>query len=311
MTYTMPKFLDRMPTFTAPKFTTPTMDDAKSCWTYGNWILVTVWMIAGILTIYIPHKKWLNARDDYYTSTGYAIEAEYQQRAYEEAQQDQNNEGYYNSSADCKWYQWACRKAAYLYRQQNENANEQNGNNNAEDVSTIPLWYIFLGGQTEEDRRDREESGQNTDTTNALDIMYNWTIIMFVVVLLYGAYTLFRLRQNGAMYLLVTLGLLFQFSLMSMILLAQGVIQTDNREMEDSVYGWYGQKSVLLLLTNYAITLFSGIYIIIVLITNVAVWITTRTRNNQKRNEDMKIADEETNSYVAIEAPKIEITDKE
>ena len=308
MAFTFPKFDRSM--MTVPKFTTPTMEEAKSCWTYGNWIFVAVWIIAGILTIYIPHKRWMEARDDYYTATGYAIEAEQEQRAYEEAQRDQNNEGYYYASDVCKWYQWSCRKAAYLYRQQNENQNEQNGNNNAEDATTIPMWYIFLGGQTEEGRRDREESGMNTDTTNALNFMYNWTIIMFVVVLIYGSYTLFRLRQNGTMYLLVTLGLVFQFSLMSMILLAQGVISTENRQMEESVYGWYGQKSVLLVYTNYAIALFSGIYVIILAVTNLVVFITTRSRNNKKLQEDKKLEEEANNDYVAIESPKVEITDK-
>ena len=310
MAFTIPKFDRSM--MTVPKFRSPTMNDAKSCWTYGNWLFVSIWLLAGILTIYIPHKRWMETRDEYYAATGYAIEAEQEQRAYEEAQRDQNNEGYYYASEVCKWYQWSCRKAAYLYREQNENQNEQNGDNNAEDAySSIPMWYIFLGGQTEEGQRDREESGMNTDTTNALNFMYNWTIIMFLVVLMYGSYTLFRLRQNGTMYLLVTLALLFQFSIMSMILLAQGVISTENRQMEESVYGWYGQKSVLLLTTNFAVSLFSGIYLIILAVTNLVVFCTTRARNNKQRLEDQKLADEEANNdYVAIESPKIEITDK-
>jgi hypothetical protein len=308
--FSLPQW-DRM---TAPKFTAPTLNDAKSCWTYGNWFFVTIWIIAGILTIYLPHHKWSNAREEYYTSTGYAVEAEQAERAYEEAQRDENNEGYYDASDNCKWYQWSCRKAAYLYRQNNENANEQNGNNNAEDAnSLIPMWYIFLGGQTEEGRRDREESGMNTDTTNALNIMYNWTILMFLIVLLYGSYTLFRLRQNGSMYLLVTLVLSCQFSIMSMILLAQGVINTEDRQVEESVYGWYGQKSVLLLTTHYAISLFSGVYVLLLAITNIVIFFITRARNNKKQQEEQKLAaDDEANDYVAIESPpKIEITNKE
>jgi hypothetical protein len=98
---------------------------------------------------------------------------------------------------------------------------------------------------------------------------------------------------------------------MSMMLLAQGVINTENRQIEESVYGWYGQKSVLLVYTNYAISLFSGIYLLILVVTNVVVFFTTRARNNQQRSEDQKLADEEANNdYVAIESPKIEITDK-
>jgi hypothetical protein len=294
---------------TIPKFTTPTMNDAKTCWTMGNWIFVTVWIVGAILTIYIPHHKWNTARDEYYVATGYAVEAEQEQRAYEEAQRDQNNEGYYYPT-DCAWYQWSCRKAAYLYRQQNENANEQNGNNDAEDSATIPLWYIFLGGQTEEGRRDREESGLSTDSTNALNFIYNWTLVVFVVIVLYGSYTLFRFRQNGTTYLIVTLFMLFQFSLMSLILMAQGVIQTEDRQMEESVYGWNGQKGVLMAYTNYAICIFSGIYTILLTVVNVVVWF-LRRQQQQKQQQEMKVVDEEANSYVAIESPpKIEVTDK-
>jgi hypothetical protein len=304
MTFALPKFDTSR--FTAPKFSAPTMRDAVSCWTMGNWMVVTVWLLSGILAIYIPHHKWEAARDDYYTATGYAIEAEQAQRAYEEAQRDQNNQGYYYPSDNCAWYQYSCRKAAYLYRQNNENQNEQNGNNNAEDTPTIPLWYIFLGGETEEGRRDREESGLATDSTGALDAVYTWTLLLFFLILAYGAYALFRFRQNGTASLMVTLLLLFQFSLMTMILLAQGVIQTEDRQMEDSVYGWYGQKGVLLVYTYYALCWFSGFFTLGLSCLNLGLW-WTRRREQQaaKRVEDESLAD----SYVAIETPKIEITD--
>jgi hypothetical protein len=287
------------------------MNDAKTCWSKGNWIVVSVWILSGILSIWIPHSKWEASRDEYYTATGYAIEAEQEQRAYEEAQRDQNNQGYYYSTeSNCAWYQWACRKAAYSYRQNYENQNEQNGNNNAEDVNTIPMWYIFLGGETEEGRRDREEAGLSTDSTRALDFLYTWTLLLFAVVLVYGAYTLFRLRQNGTTYLIVTLLLLFQFSLMTMILLAQGVIQTEDRQMEDSVYGWYGQKGVLMVYTYYALCWFSGLFALGLSCLNLYLW-WMRRKEQQALQRTSEEPDEVANSYVAIETPpKIEITDK-
>ncbi len=46
------------------------------------WPFMTAWIIGGILTIWIPVRKWKRASQEYYDSYGYAVEYENQQRAY-------------------------------------------------------------------------------------------------------------------------------------------------------------------------------------------------------------------------------------
>ena len=49
-----------------------------------------------------------------------------------------------------------------------------------------------------------------------------------------------------------------------MILLPQGVINTDDRDLQNSVYGWHGQTAVLMVYFYYAQVLFGFIFLALI-----------------------------------------------
>lgn len=124
------------------------------------------------------------------------------------------------------------------------------------------MWYIFLGGESEEMRRQREEAGRDgivsDEPTGALRFVYAWTIILFIGLMSYGIFVMSQRRSP--LGLLVSLLMFAQFSLLNMLMIPQGVISTEGRDMEDSIYGWYGQMGVLLVYTNFWMMMYSVIF---------------------------------------------------
>lgn len=221
------------------------------------WPFMAAWIIGGLLTIFIPLLKWNKAKQEYYDSYGYAIEYEQQQRAYEEQQNGNNDDNYYYNYPNCHWWQWKCRQIQFKIRQ-NRDGNNNNNNNNGEYQMQYPGWWVFLGGQTEEDMRWAEEQGMQTgEPTGATKFVYAWSIVMFVSILFYGCYILYKQRPVGP--LIIMLIMLLQFSIMTMVLVCQGVLLTDERDLEDSIYGWFGQIGVLMVYTDYAYLWFTFI----------------------------------------------------
>ena len=130
---------------------------------------------------------------------------------------------------------------------------QANGDNNN---IRFPNWYASIGGRTEEDQRGREEMGANADeASGALKFIYTWTLLVFLGMLLFGAVTIYKRKPLTP--LIVTMLIIGQFALMQLILLGQGVIATEGREMEDSVFGWYGQLPVLMVYSDWGYFLFS------------------------------------------------------
>ena len=130
----------RMPTF--PKFSGVSPKKMIA----DPWPFVAAWILGGVLTLLIPVIHWNRKKQEYYDSYGYQVEYENAQRAYEEANNgdNNNNNNYYQSN--CSWWQWQCKKKAYYYQQQNQDGD-------GEDEIQVPNWYLFIGGQTEEQRR--------------------------------------------------------------------------------------------------------------------------------------------------------------
>jgi len=172
---------------------------------------------------------------------------EEQQRQYEEQQQYQYNNGNYNNGQQgnydrngnyypsCSWWQFKCRKQRFAYMQANGDENN----------IAFPGWYAAIGGRTEEDRREREEVvGSADEAPGAVKFVYTWTLIVFIGMLIFGGITIFQ--RKPVTPLIVIMLIIGQFALMQLFLLGQGVIATEGREMEDSVYGWYGQLAVLM-----------------------------------------------------------------
>lgn len=162
----------------------------------------------------------------------------------------------------CKWYQSACRKSQYAFKQNymNNNGDEQNA------MAYTPSWYHFIGGRSDgdQDRRFYEEMGMSmsADTpTGTMRFVYTWSILMFVGLLAWGSYVIVTQKALGP--LIVLLVVYAQFSLLNLLIIGQGAITTDNRDLEESVYGWYGQFSVLLVYAEFWYILHCLIFMVV------------------------------------------------
>lgn len=271
------------------------------------WPFMAAWVIGGILSITIPVLKWNSGKQDYYDSYGYAVEYEQQQRAYEEGQNgnDNNNNNYYNYP-DCHWWQYKCRLSQFNYRQ-NADGNNNNNNNNGEYSLQYPGWYIFFGGTTEEDQRWKEEQGNYGDagSSGAIKFVYAWSMVMFAAILFYGGFVLVKKRAVGP--LLIMLIMFFQFAIMGMVLLCQGVLLTDERDLEDSVYGWWGQTGVLMMYTNTAYCWFTFIFAVVFLAR--AFW--QRHVKKEAAQDEANKAEAGDSYYAAddnYQAPEVKVT---
>mmetsp|Transcript_51041 Transcript_51041/g.153430 ORF Transcript_51041/g.153430 Transcript_51041/m.153430 type:complete len:300 (-) Transcript_51041:525-1424(-) len=249
-------------------FLNPFLDRIKSInFRDGNVVMLIAWIGSSILAVTIPVSNWNSNKSDYYSSYGKYIEYENEQREYEEQQNnDGNNDddgNYYYK--ECSWSNWRCRKQQYNYAMMDDNGSNDNDNDNG---VTIPDWYIFLGGKTEEMQRWTEENtgrrGAEAESTGAEKFVYAWTLVMFFSLVAYGTYALHK--RHPATAIVVFLLIFAQFCLLQLILLAQGVISADDRDLEDSVYGWYGQAGVLLAYTNFWIVLFCAIFSVVFIV---------------------------------------------
>lgn len=219
------------------------------------------WVFLAMTALWIPYHQWNYQRQRYYQYIGYSVEYEQAQRAYENANQDNNNQNNYVDFG-CSWWNWSCKQKQYRYQQY------QNNNNQDENQMQLPGWYTFLGGTSEEDRREGEEEGMGDTTPGGVKLVFWWTLAIFAALVVYGAYSIFKNNslQPARMYFF----LLAQFAVLGMIVLVQGVIQTDGRAMEDSVYGWFGQLPVLMVFTDFWICLYS--IVAVVALTGRMMW---------------------------------------
>lgn len=159
----------------------------------------------------------------------------------------------------CSWWDFKCKYRMRRYQQQYGYNNGNNGGGGGEQQeqaqmrAMLPGWYFFFGGSMEEDERRREEMGMANQSDGSMKFVYACTVIMFVGLSIFA----FRSMYAGKDRLGVIVALLIfgQFSLMNLLTTVQGTIETDNRFFEDSVYGWYGQWSVLVAYTDFWIVL--------------------------------------------------------
>lgn len=253
-------------------------------------IMTGVWAVAGTLTVLIPVFMWYAARGDYYNVWGQYIE--YEQ---EEENGDDNNDDDYSYYQDCGWWNLPCRKQQYNYAMYDDSGDGQN--------EELPMWFIFLGGQTEQMQRWEEEAtgrrdGGNQSSSAALRFVYVWTLIMFLFIVAYGTYVLYK--RQGRTSLILILLLFSQFCLMSLVLVPQGVISSDDRDLEDSIYGWYGQQGVLLEYTNLWLMLFCVVFGLGFGIQAFWEW----RKGNIGESNASKVSDE----YQNYDAPQVQLT---
>jgi len=282
----------RMPTF--PKFSGVSPKKMIA----DPWPFVATWILGGFLALLIPVIHWNRKKQEYYDAYGYQVEYENAQRAYEEANNgnnNNNNNNYYQSN--CSWWQWQCRKKAYYYQQQNQDGG-------GEDEVQVPNWYLFIGGQTEEQRRQAEENGELGQTTaGALKLVYWWTLLLFCLIVAYGAAVL--IKGKDARATVFCLLLFSQFALMLLLLMGQGVIASDNRDLEDSVYGWHGQMGVLLAYTSFWMVLYCLVFTVAL---TVRLLLQHRQNKRANNNDDDGKEDPEATNYKEYEEPKVTMT---
>jgi len=111
--------------------------------------------------------------------------------------------------------------------------------------------YFFFGGEIEQDDREREEMGMGKNE-GSMKFVYAWLIVMFFGLTVFAMRSMWVGRDR--LGLIVSLLIFGQFSLLNLLTSIQA-ISSDNRDLEDSVYGWYGQYSVLLAYTDFWIML--------------------------------------------------------
>lgn len=239
----------------------------------GNRILKAAWLISGILTIFIPFVT-RNARMN--QDQNYAWNQVANQ--YNKYQQ-QEGKRFYDIN-NCKWYSIGCQPM-YVdeagnavsqyemqqeqYRQQQEKYEQQAAQQQQnyqyqyqyqQQANGQPSWYW---GQSQEQRNQAMEAGQ---TPAALRFVYAWQMIMFIAILAYG-FSVIHYHKSPA-YLIGALIVWFQFNLLSMFMLADGSIVTEDRVMELS--GFYGQFAVLMFIADAWYTLFGFIFVVYFLV---------------------------------------------
>mmetsp|Transcript_10639 Transcript_10639/g.15016 ORF Transcript_10639/g.15016 Transcript_10639/m.15016 type:complete len:282 (+) Transcript_10639:76-921(+) len=226
------------------------------------WVLG--WVVSGAVAIIIPIISWTSQRGYYYNMYGYLQKLEDEERYYEEQQKDQEegdggDGNYYNYYKDCSWINYACRKQQYKYAMMDGSGDGDRPQQN------IPYWFIWLAGDdsSEELRRWKEENtGMRASQQGSpgMNLAYALTLVMFASIIAYGAITIAQ-KQNKSNFL-IFLGLTTLFAFMNMVISATSVTSGDDKDMEESYYGWYGQTGVLMTYTYLWIMLFSGSFLI-------------------------------------------------
>ena len=244
---------------------------------YSHWPSFIAWIVGAVLTLFVPLIKWGKDRRFYYNLFGKYIEYEQAQRAYQQAQEnnnnnnqnnDNNNNSYGTSPYNCRWWQFRCQRDErnYLkyYAYNNNGDQQQQEQRNGENQIYMPRWYQWLGGRaTEEDRREQEERGEQQvgNESAAIKFVYWWSLLLFVSLVAFGGYMLYKKRSLH--YVAILLACLTQYALLMMLLVPQGVIMSDNRDLEDSYYGWYGQWGVLMVYFYYGQVLFGVVFLVL------------------------------------------------
>jgi hypothetical protein len=265
------------------------------------------WILSGLMAIFVPITVWSSHRAAYFSNYGYAQQAEdyyeMQKRYYEEQQNgddgnnnnNNNNDNNGNQSyyKECSWINWPCRRRQWQY------ATYSQDNGNGEEVQqSIPGWYVFLGGETEQMERWREENtgdkngnkngNNNANSAAGLNFAYFLTLGLFISLVVYGAMTIQKRDTTsgpGSPFTNLTIILIITSLIGLMNLLTSvNAISTDNRDLEDSYYGWYGQTSVLMVYTDFWILLFSFGFLVVFQIRNYLERVNFGAENSNGNN---------------------------
>lgn len=215
-------------------------------------LLLLFWSLSAFVVFLAPLIKWSVERNQYFQYAGKYIQYQQQQRQYEQQNNNNNNNNNGNNinySNLCAWWDYKCKVQMQQYQQ------NQGGNNNNRDQNRVALpgWYYLFGGHAEEDERQREEMGMSS-YDGTMKFVYAWTVIMFIGVTAYGFHRMYSGKDR--MPIIGALLIFGMFSLMNLLTTVQGTIDTDDRFFENSVYGWFGQWSVLVAYTDFFMAIY-------------------------------------------------------
>lgn len=245
----------------------------KDVWTMS-------WIGSGLVTIFVPVIIWQSQRGAYFSTYGAYQKAqdyyEQKQRYYEQQNNGNNNNGNNNQNSyyrECSWINWPCRSRQWKLAIYN------NGDNGGGDRvrQPVPAWYVFLGGETEAMQRWREENtgedrggagganGYGSRSNAGMNFAYFITLVLFLSLLAFGAKTV--AKREPLTQLTFALVVAAMVAVMNLIM-SVSAIPSDDRDLEGSYYGWYGQTSVLMVYTNFWITLFSFAFLVVFQIKN-------------------------------------------
>lgn len=213
-----------------------------------NAVLSIIWVVSGILTVAVPlihrniHKnKYQDMYLSYYWEHEYRQYAENRKQNYEKYGNNYNYYGAYtNSYADyewvdvnnCKWYKPFCF-SFYANREGEPMPNQE----------WYPTWYS--GFQTTEE--ERMEMEDNLENPGSLKFVYVWQLIIFIAIMVYGTVVIRNNRNPTG--LIVALLVWSNFAFISMWLMADNSIETEGERAFR--WGFYGQISVLIFMTNF------------------------------------------------------------
>lgn len=270
----------------------PTRTQLKEKFSGASGITLACWILSSLLAVIVPVSKWTRERNQYYQYMGRYHEYEWKQRQYEEMQNGNWNN---NMASMCSWWNFKCRQrvAKYQYYMQMQQGNGNNNNNRQGNImGMLPGWYTFFGGTVQAEGEGREAEMNVNTSSGAMKFVYSWNIIMFIGMTIFG----YRTLANGKdrMGLIVALLIYAQFSLMNLITLTQGTIATNDRFFENSVYGWFGQWSVLVAYTDFWMFLHSIIFAAVLSL--IQCYNRDRKENVASENQDAYIQDD--SSYV-------------
>jgi len=207
-------------------------------------ILLLGWLVSAALAVIIPVSKWAAERNKYHRYYGQYNEYNYQQ---------EGNNGNYNNyngnnnmySQFCSWWDFQCRYRVGRYQQMYGNG--EGGQEEGQMRAMLPGWYFFFGGSIEQDGEGEEGSTRKNE--GSMQFVYAMTVIMFLGLTVFGYRSMYAGKDRmGVIAALLIFG---TFSLLNLVTTVQGTVETDNRFFENSIYGWFGQWSVLVAYTDF------------------------------------------------------------
>ncbi len=227
--------------------------------------LTFAWVGTGVATVLLPLTVWGIQRLIYFARFGSEKYMEDQQRNWNNQNNywgsyygNGNNYGNQRVYENCSWLNFPCRRRQWLYatgggynQYNNYQGREQN----------VPGWYIFLGGTSKEMQQWQEQNGEaqgNSFVYGGLGFAYFLTVCLFGWLVVYGASSFAKPEPVNIRPLMLATTI---FGLMNMIM-SVGLISSDQDDLKDSYFGWYGQMGVLMVYTNFLIFVYGlGFYV--------------------------------------------------